>query len=168
MLFFDEIDALAGARGTKEASATHVLTQLLTEMDGMEELKGVIVIAATNRPDTLDGALLRPGRFDRLLYVPPPDAAARLALLQKDLNGKPLAEEIALQDFADASEGFSAAEITSFCNAAAMAAAKETLRTGVRHGITTEMLRYYMEQKPHSLTAEIIAFYDGLRAQMQR
>lgn len=168
VLFFDEIDAVAGARGTKEASSTQILTQLLTEMDGMEELKGVVVIAATNRPDTLDAALLRPGRFDRILYVPPPDVEARQALLAKELAGKPLAEQMDLAELAAEAEGFSAAEIASFCNAAAMAAAQETLRTGQKHGISRELLLYHMSQTPRSLSAETLAFYDRLRAQMTR
>lgn len=168
VLFFDEIDAIAGARGTTDASSTQILTQMLTEMDGLEELKGVVVVAATNRPDTLDNALLRPGRFDRVLYVPPPDLEARRALLERELRGKPMAEPIDFGEFAAATEGFSASDITSFCNAAAMAAAKETLRTGQKHGVGRQLLSYCMQETPRTLTAEIIAFYEDLRERMQR
>ena len=168
VLFFDESDSLAGARGTADASSTQILTQLLTEMDGLEELKGIVVVAATNRPDTLDSALLRPGRFDRVLYVPPPDQAARHALLARELNNKPMAEQIDLGEFAAATNGFSAADIASFCNAAAMAAAKETLRTGTKHGVGRELLDYHMQETPRTLTEEILVFYEGLRDRMQR
>src|SRR5262249_29126312 len=94
VLFFDELDALAGARGTADATGTQLLTQFLTEMDGVDELKGVIVVGATNRPDALDPALLRPGRLDRMLYVPPPDRPARLALMRRELTGKPVADDL--------------------------------------------------------------------------
>lgn len=168
VLFFDEIDALAGARGTSEASGTKILTQFLTEMDGLEELKGVVVIAATNRPDVLDPALLRPGRLDRILYVPPPDRPARIALWKKELAGKPISSDVDYERFADMTDGYSAADITAICNMAALAAAKETLRTGERHFITMQQLQSYVERTPPSLTPDQLASYESLRDRFQR
>ena len=168
VLFFDEIDALAGARGTAEASGTKILTQFLTEMDGVEELKGVIVVAATNRPDTLDAALLRPGRFDRLLYVPPPDRAARLALLKKELAGKPTSGDVDCERLADLTDGYSAADITAICNMAAMSAAKEVLHTGERQPIAMQRLQEQVERTPRSLSPSQLAAYEALRDQLQR
>lgn len=168
ILFFDEIDALAGARGTAEASGTKILTQFLTEMDGVEELKGVIIVAATNRPDTLDPALMRPGRLDRVLYVPPPDHPARWALIKKELTGKPVADDIDYKQLADMTVGYSAADITAICNAAAMAAAKDTLRTGERQPITMQRLQHHIERMPRSLTVAQLAVYESLRDQLQR
>ena len=94
VIFFDEIDALAGSRGDAGGGAAtgvsaRVLSQLLQEMDGVQERGQVVVLCATNRPDMLDEALLRPGRLDRLVYVPPPDAAARAQILRIHLRGLP-------------------------------------------------------------------------------
>jgi len=83
-----------------------VISQLLTEIDGLEELRGVVVIAATNRPDIIDPALLRPGRFDKLLYVPPPDVNARKEILKIHLKKKPLAEDVDIEELAKRTEGY--------------------------------------------------------------
>ncbi|MHB8278976.1 MAG: AAA family ATPase [Candidatus Humimicrobiaceae bacterium] len=168
ILFFDEIDAIAGARGTERESGTKILTQFLTEMDGIEELKGVIVVAATNRPDMLDPALMRPGRLDRILYVPPPDHPARLALFKKELAGKPLATDIDYKQSADMTEGYSASDITAICNAVAMATAKDTLQTGRHQRVTMQRLQYFIERIPRSITKEQLTIYEVLRDKLQR
>jgi transitional endoplasmic reticulum ATPase len=168
VLFFDEIDALAGARGTSEATGTKILTQFLTEMDGVEELKGVIVLAATNRPDTLDPALLRPGRFDRVLYVPPPDRPARVALFKKELAGKPVADGVDHERLAALTDGYSAADIAALCNAVAMTAAKDALRAGERQPITQQRLLDQIAATPRSLSAAQLAAYEAVRNQFQR
>ncbi len=168
VVFFDEIDALAGARGTANATSTQIITQLLTEMDGIEELKGVIVVAATNRPDTLDPALLRPGRFDRILYVPPPDRPARSALFRKELAARPIAEDVDFERLADLTEGYSAADITAICNAAAADAAREALRTGMRQVITMQRLVEQINKTPRSIPDAQIHQYELLREQWQR
>jgi len=168
VLFFDEIDALAGARGSSEASGTKILTQFLTEMDGVEELKGVIVVAATNRPDTLDPAMMRPGRLDRILYVPPPDHPARLGLLKKELVGKPLADDIDYEHLAGMTEGYSAADITAICNSAGLATAKEALQTGERQLLSMQRLQEQIQRTSRSLTAAQLATYEALRDQLAR
>jgi len=168
ILFFDEIDSIVGARGTERESGTKILTQFLTEMDGIEELKGVIVVAATNRPDMIDPALMRPGRLDRILYVPPPDHLARIELFKKELTGKPLTTNINFNKLADVTESYSAADITAICNAVAMAAAKDTLHTGKRQRITMKRLQYLIEQTPRSITKEQLTIYEGLRDKLQR
>jgi len=168
VLFFDEIDAIAGARGTSDESATKILTQFLTEMDGVDELKGVVVMAATNRPDTIDSALMRPGRLDRVLYVPPPDLAARLQLLQHELTNKPTAPDIDLDLLAHRSDGYSSADLTAICNATAAAAARDSVQANQRMLITTERLMAQLERTPPSITTEQIAVYEGLRDRLQR
>jgi transitional endoplasmic reticulum ATPase len=168
VLFFDEIDALAGARGTMEASGTKILAQFLTEMDGVEELKGVIVVAATNRPDTLDPAIMRPGRLDRVLYVPPPDYPARLALIKRELAGKPVTGDMDYTQLADVTAGYSAVDITAICNSAAMAAARDALRTGERQPLTMQGLLQSFDRTPSSLTDVQLAEYEVLRDQLQR
>ena len=168
ILFFDEIDAIAGVRGTERESGTKILTQFLTEMDGIEELKGVIVVAATNRPDMLDPALMRPGRLDRILYVPSPNRPARLALFKKELTGKPLASDINYKQLADITEGYSVVDITAICNAVAMDAAKNTLHTGRHRHITMQRLQYFIERTPRSITKEQLSIYELLRDKLQR
>ncbi len=168
VIFFDEIDAIAGARGTGDESATKILTQFLTEMDGVEELKGVVVMAATNRPDAIDAALMRPGRLDRVLYVPPPDAPARRQLFQHELVNKPTAPDIGLDALVARSGGYSAADIAAICNAAAAAAARDSLQSGEREVISTERLLAQLERTPPSITLEQIAMYEELRDKLQR
>src|SRR5581483_3261202 len=97
IIFFDEIDAIAPSRGADFGDShvtERVISQLLTELDGLEILTNVIVIAATNRPDIIDVALLRPGRFDRILYVPPPDRDSRIQIIKIHTKKKPLAEDV--------------------------------------------------------------------------
>ncbi|HDM92185.1 MAG TPA: AAA family ATPase, partial [Candidatus Korarchaeota archaeon] len=127
VIFFDEIDALAPKRSLSESSrvSERVVAQLLTELDGIEELKDVVVIAATNRPDLLDPALLRPGRFDRLVYVPPPDEKARLEILKIHTRGKPLAEDVNLEEIAKKTEGYTGADLEALCDTAALLAIRE-------------------------------------------
>jgi len=128
IIFFDEIDAIAPVRGGGYGDShvtERVISQLLTEMDGIEELRGVVVIAATNRPDIVDPALLRPGRFDKLLYVPLPDLEARKEILKIHLMKKPLAEDVDIDDLAKRTEGYTGADLAAICNTAVMLAIRE-------------------------------------------
>jgi transitional endoplasmic reticulum ATPase len=136
ILFFDEIDSLVPARGAAgDSGATQrVVSQFLTELDGIEELKGVFVLAATNRMDIVDPAVLRPGRFDLLLELPPPDRAARLAILTVHARGKPLAKAVDLPALAGATEGASGADLAALCNKAALLAIREHLQTHADDG----------------------------------
>ena len=128
IVFFDEIDAIAAARGGGDVDGgvhERVISQLLTEMDGLEELHNVTVIAASNRPDLIDPALLRPGRFDRLLHIPPPDLAARRQILAIHTKNKPLGKDVSLDDLAKRTDGWSGADIAGMCNEAAMLSIRE-------------------------------------------
>jgi transitional endoplasmic reticulum ATPase len=130
IIFIDEIDAIAPRRGSGIGDShvtDRVVNQLLTEMDGIEDLKGVVVIAATNRPDILDPALLRPGRFDRLIYVPLPDARAREEIFKIHLRGKPLDKDVDIQKLVSLTEGYTGADIAALCNTAAMIALRDFL-----------------------------------------
>ena len=129
IIFFDEVDAIAPRRGGGMGADSHVterlISQLLTELDGLEILTNVVVIAATNRPDIVDPALLRPGRFDRLLYVPPPDKNSRLQIIKIHTKKKPLAEDINMDDLVGHTEGYTGADIASLASAAVMLALRE-------------------------------------------
>jgi transitional endoplasmic reticulum ATPase len=127
IVFFDEIDAIAPTRGLGSDShvTERVISQLLTELDGLEVLSDVIVIAATNRPDIIDAALLRPGRFDRLLYVPPPDKEARTQIIKIHTSKKPLANDVKIDVLSVQTEGYTGADLAGLASAAVMLALRE-------------------------------------------
>ena len=128
IVFFDELDAVAPRRGRSEGDAhvtERVISQMLTEMDGLEDLKGVVVIGATNRPDIIDEALLRPGRFDRILEVPFPNKEARKDILKIHTKRKPLDNTVDMEKLVELTDGFTGADIAAIVNAAAMSAIKE-------------------------------------------
>ena len=120
VIFFDEIDALAPTRGTggDNMVTERVVSQLLTELDGIRSLAGVVVLAATNRIDMVDTALLRPGRFDKLLFIPAPDRDARKKIMEIHATGKPLAKDVDLGKIADQTDGLSGADMASIVNTA--------------------------------------------------
>ncbi|MCD6163900.1 MAG: CDC48 family AAA ATPase [Candidatus Odinarchaeota archaeon] len=167
IVFFDEIDSLAPRRGfTSETQVTErVVSQLLTELDGLEPLREIVVIAATSRPDMLDPALLRPGRFDRLIYVPPPDKKARLEILKIHTRKMPIADDVDLLKLAEATNGFVGADLAALCREAAMLA--------LREDIEAKMVRWkHFEkalQKIHpTVTPEAIRWYERLKEQFKR
>jgi transitional endoplasmic reticulum ATPase len=128
IVFFDEIDALATRRGADQNATTdRVVAQLLTELDGVEELRDVYVLAATNRPELVDPAMLRPGRLDALIYVPPPDAEARGAILRATARRMPLAPDVDLAAIGAACERYSAADLEALAREAAMTAMRENI-----------------------------------------
>ena len=125
IVFFDEIDAIApnrGGMGSDSHVTERVISQLLTELDGLEVLSNVIIIAATNRPDIIDAALLRPGRFDRLLYVAPPDKESRIQIFKIHTSKKPLANDVKIETLAAQTEGYTGADIAALASAAVMLA----------------------------------------------
>ena len=133
IIFFDEIDSMASERGSSvDAHATErVVSQILTEIDGVEELKDVVIVAATNRPDIVDPALLRPGRFDRLIYVRPPDKQSREKIFNIHLADKPLAKDVDVEELAEITEGYVGADLESICREASMLALREVITPGL-------------------------------------
>jgi transitional endoplasmic reticulum ATPase len=130
IIFFDELDALMPARGGAVSDtpvADRVLSQFLAELDGIEELQGVLVLGATNRLDRLDPAVLRPGRFDEVVEIPLPEEAERREIFEVHLRGKPVAQKVARNELAARSEGFSGAQIASVCNLAALRAVRRAV-----------------------------------------
>ncbi|HSV42575.1 MAG TPA: AAA family ATPase, partial [Methanomassiliicoccales archaeon] len=160
VVFLDEIDAIAPRRGSgSESSVTErVVNQLLTSIDGMESLEGVTVIAATNRPDIVDPALLRPGRFDRLILIPQPDLEARLGILKVHTKNMPL-EGVDLDYVAGKTEGYVGADLENLCREAAMIALREDRKaTIVGSGHFEEALKLI---KP-SVSKDIMKQYENL------
>eukprot|EP00047_Mylnosiga_fluctuans_P001518 m.220706 g.220706 ORF g.220706 m.220706 type:complete len:805 (+) comp10438_c0_seq1:924-3338(+) len=131
VLFFDELDSIAKARGGNSGdgggAADRVINQVLTEMDGMNQKKNVFIIGATNRPDIIDPAVLRPGRLDQLIYIPLPDEASRLSIFKANLRKSPIAGDVDLGALARATHGFSGADITEICQRACKLAIRENI-----------------------------------------
>ncbi|AMD16815.1 CdcH [Methanobrevibacter sp. YE315] len=130
VIFFDEIDAIASARSGNDADSgvtKRVVNQLLTEMDGLEELEDVAIIAATNRPDILDAGLMRPGRFDRHIQVKEPDEEARISIFKVHTKNMPLAKDVDLKKLAKHTDGYVGADIEAVCREAAMLTLRENL-----------------------------------------
>ncbi|MEM2902390.1 MAG: CDC48 family AAA ATPase [Candidatus Bathyarchaeia archaeon] len=128
IIFMDEVDSITPTRGGGFGDShvtERVISQILTELDGLEELRDVVVIAATNRPDIIDPALLRPGRFDKLLYVPLPDLEARKEIFRIHTEKKPLTADVELGKLAEITEGYTGADIAAVCNTAVMLAIRE-------------------------------------------
>ncbi|KAF9570464.1 AAA ATPase cdc48 [Mortierella alpina] len=136
VMFFDELDSIAKARGSSSGdgggAGDRVLNQILTEMDGMNAKKNVFVIGATNRPDQIDTALLRPGRLDQLIYIPLPDEASRLAVLKSTLRKSPVSAQIDLNFIAKSTHGFSGADLTEICQRACKLAIRENIEVDIR------------------------------------
>ncbi|MEV1292314.1 AAA family ATPase [Pseudonocardia sp. NPDC049635] len=132
LIFLDEVDALAPRRGgsTDAGVADRVVAALLTELDGATPLREVVVVGATNRPDLIDPALLRPGRLERLVFVPPPDAAARADILRAAGRDVPLGDDVDLDELADDLDGYSAADCAALLREAALTAMRESLEAG--------------------------------------
>lgn len=160
IVFLDEIDAIAPRRGAYSGShvTESVVNQILTSIDGLESMEGVVVIGATNRPDILDTSLLRPGRFDRLLLIPAPDKKARLEIFKIHTNKMPLDKDISLEDLANITEGYTGADIEGLCREAAMLSLRENIKTkkvdkenfnkameSIRPSITESVIKYYKE-----------------------
>ncbi|XP_039335036.2 ATPase family gene 2 protein homolog A isoform X4 [Saimiri boliviensis] len=155
IIFFDELDALAVERGSSLGAgnvADRVLAQLLTEMDGIEQLKDVTILAATNRPDRIDKALMRPGRIDRIIYVPLPDEATRREILKLQFHSMPISNDVDLNELILQTDSYSGAEIVAVCREAALLALEEDIQANFimkRH--FTQALSIVTPRIPESL-----------------
>lgn len=151
VIFFDELDSMVPKRGMGfDSQATErVVSQILTEIDGIEEMKDIVIVAATNRPDIIDPALLRPGRFDRLIYVKAPEKQERIRIFNIHLEGKPVSDDISISELADMAEGYVGADIQSVCREAAMMALREKIRPDMTKEEVHEAASGIMLQKSH-------------------
>ena len=179
VIFFDEIDSIATERGGGQMDSgvgERVVSQLLTELDGLEELEDVVVIATTNRPDLIDKALLRPGRLDRHIHVPVPDEEGRRKIFEVHTRDKPLAEAIDLEWLAGETDGYVGADIEAVCREASMAASREFITTvdpedipdtvgNVR--ISREHFEQALEEVPPSVTPDTRERYEEIEEEFQ-
>ncbi|XP_038214420.1 ATPase family protein 2 homolog [Zerene cesonia] len=168
IVFFDEMDAIGGERGAGEAGVhERVLAQLLTELDGVVPLKSVTILAATNRPDRMDAALLRPGRLDRLIYVPLPDFETRLQIIELKLAKMSISDDVNSHNLATRTEGFSGAEIQALCHEAALQALERDLECSavcMEHFENILSKRDFKPRTPQSLLDIYEQFASGQRS----
>lgn len=177
IIFFDEIDSIGGQRtgsgstASRNTGAVNMLTTLLTEMDGFETLTGVLVLAATNRPEAIDPALMRPGRFDQVLYVGPPDQAARETIFTVNTRGLPVAEDVDITELARRAEGHSGAEIKAACNDACVIAQgsfdDEDEALSKPH-VKMADLEGALERMPRNITKHMIDGYEKWSKQFRK
>jgi transitional endoplasmic reticulum ATPase len=161
IVFLDELDSIAPMRGTHAGShvTDSVVNQLLTSMDGMESMDGVVVIGATNRPDILDQGLLRPGRFDRLVLISSPDKEARHAIFKIHTKDMPLDKDVDLEELAEVCDNYSGADIEALCREAAMIALRENEKAKI---VAKEHFDKAMGFVRASITPDVIKFYDKI------
>jgi len=168
IIFFDELDAVVPKRGlgySDSGASERVISQLLTEIDGIEALQNVLVIAATNRPDILDPAVLRPGRFDRLIYVPAPDLDSMTEIFKIHTHSMPLSRDVDLEELARKAQGYSGADVEAICREAAMESLREDIDS------TEVSLRDFnkaMERVGPSITPEDDAWYQKFSKRLRR
>ncbi len=168
IIFFDELDAIVPKRGLGYAdsgASERVISQLLTEIDGIESLQNVLVIAATNRPDILDPAVLRPGRFDRLIYVPSPDFESLKEIFKIHTNGMPLSRDVELDYLARKAQGYSGADIEAICREAAMTSLRQDIEATE---VTRRDFDEAMERVGPSITPEDDAWYQKFSKRLRR
>ena len=151
IIFFDEIDSMVPTRGAAFDSGVteRIVSQILTEIDGLEELKNVVVVAATNRPDMIDPALLRPGRLERFIYICPPDQTERELIFDIHLKGKPLAPDIDVKEMAKRAEGYVGADIEAICHEAAIIALRDWIKPGMDRETVKKEVQNVRIQKGH-------------------
>jgi len=169
IIFFDEFDSIAPSRGrhTSDSGVTEkVLSQMLTELDGLESKKDIVVIAATNRPDILDPALIRPGRIDRILLVPAPDEKSRIEILKIFTKEMPLTNNLKIEELNSLiGDGFSGADIETWCRESAMIALRENIRA---RKISLEHFKEAREALHPTITPEIVKWYETFGEKLKR
>jgi len=172
IVFFDEIDSIASIRGSDPSGVIdRIVNQLLTELDGIQPLRRVTIIAATNRPDLLDPALLRPGRFDKLIYVPPPDFNARKEIFKVHTRRIPLQEDVSLEELAKLTEGYTGADIAAVCREATMIALREVYASTGSLQVVKVGHKHFLEaisRIPPSLSKTDIDMYERLALEIKK
>jgi len=168
IVFFDEMDSLVPRRGSGYGDSgvtDRVISQLLTEIDGITALQDVVVIAATNRPDMVDPAVLRPGRFDRLIYVPEPGEEGRLQILKIHTKGMPLTKDVNLQELAQLTKGYSGADIESVCREAALYALRKDMNA---KEVTNADFQEALKRIGPSVSSDMENWYKGFVKQIRK
>jgi transitional endoplasmic reticulum ATPase len=168
IVFFDELDSVVPRRGMgfgDSGVSERVISQLLTEMDGIESLVNVVIIGATNRPDIIDQAILRPGRFDRLIYVPAPDHTTRLNILKIHTRNMPLARDVDLEQISQQAAGYSGADLEAVSREAGLISLRRDIDT---KSVTIEDFRDALERVRPSVTPDMENWYQGFTKRFKK
>jgi transitional endoplasmic reticulum ATPase len=168
VIFIDELDSIVPKRGLgygDSGASERVISQLLTEMDGLVNLQNVVVIAATNRLDIIDTALLRPGRFDRMIYVPSPDDQSRLQIFKLFVKNMPLSYDVNLEELSQTTKGYSGADIEAVCREAAMNALRRNIE---EKEVRLDDFKKAIDKSVPSITPEMEKWYQNLAKQSRR
>ena len=170
ILFLDELEAIGKSRDSYSSDdvAPRMLSILLTELDGMESANGVLIVGATNMPQLIDKALLRPGRFDKIIYIPPPDINARIEIFKIHTMGMPLHKSVDFKKLAEMTERFSGADIAAVCQEAARKALKDALERGVERPIMMRDFIYIIKRYKPSITLEMLQEYEKFKLEYER
>ncbi|MFI5418442.1 MAG: AAA family ATPase [Candidatus Lutacidiplasmatales archaeon] len=170
ILFMDEIDAVAKRRDmyTADDVTPRLLSILLSEMDGIDKSAGVIVVGSTNKPDLIDPALMRPGRLDKIIYVPPPDFNERMEIIHVHLVGRPVANDIDLAEIAKKTERFSGADLANLVREGATIAVRREMMTGVRAPIAMDDFRQVLPRIKPSISLRMISDYEVMKLDYER
>ncbi len=170
IIFFDEIDAIAKKRDMYSADdvTPRLLSLLLSELDGMDRSEGIIMVGSTNKPDMVDPALLRPGRFDKIIYVPPPDKEERKEILKIHMKDKPLSNNVDIDKYARKSEGFSGADIANLAKESATRAMRKSIDTGGMRKITEKDIDEVLNKMSPSITPSMKEEYERVKAKYER
>ncbi len=168
IVFFDELDAIAPMRGTgigEPRVVERMVNTLLSEMDGLEELEGVVILGATNRPDLLDTALIRPGRFDEIVLVPPPDEKSRLEIFKVHTKGMSLDKDVDIKELAKKTEGYSGADIAAVCRKAGMLALHDNIES---KSVSARHFKEALDRIGPSISPEIVDHYKKITQKLER
>ncbi|MCI4332013.1 MAG: AAA family ATPase [Thermoplasmata archaeon] len=170
ILFMDEIDSVAKRRDmyTADDVTPRLLSILLSEMDGIDKSAGVIVVGSTNKPDLIDPALMRPGRLDKIIYVPPPDFNERMEIIHVHLVGRPVTTDVDLAEIAKKTERFSGADLANLVREAATIAVRREMMTGVRTPIGMDDFRQVMPRIKPSISLRMISDYETMKLDYER
>ncbi len=161
IIFFDEIDAMTHSRGTSRTEVVDTLvSQLLTEMSGIEEIKGVVIMAATNRPDIVDTSLLRPGRFDRHILISAPEEKGRVEILKVHTKNVPIDKNVKVEEIAKKTKNFSGADLESLCKEATMLALRESLKGKGTDKVTKKHFDEVLKDMRPSISEKLIKSYE--------
>ncbi len=170
IIFFDEVDAIAKKRDMYSADDVppRLLSLLLSELDGMDRAEGIIMVGSTNKPEMVDPALLRPGRFDKIIYVPPPDKEERKEMLNIHFKNKPLSENVDMNKIARKTEGFSGADLANLAKEAATLTMKRSLASGGVEKITQKEIDRVLQKISPSITPSMREEYERVRSKYER
>jgi transitional endoplasmic reticulum ATPase len=159
IIFIDEIDALVPSRDTANEMGVKLTGEIIQEFDRIKEAEGIVIVAATNRPDVLDPALLRAGRFDKLIFVPPPDAENRMKIFELNLEKAPISSDVEFKRLGEMAEGYTGADIANLCRQVKLNALEASVASGTELQISMKDMILQMQKTRPSAPSMLMGRY---------